>query len=250
MKKIILDDSESRLEILRKVFDIEKYRRISNNAGVYAKLLRERKRMFEGQLADEPAKKQQLETKQQQAKHVQTTLLAIQPRLNSAKQAVQDQKMVLTSLEKEQAVLNEHRATLRGAESELKTLMQHKQRTDAELNTLAPLLAQEPPAAAQSPEALAKSLLQKNQEFKQAEQALQTHISSHAELQAKKKLSEESVQKLLALDQCPTCLQKVDESHKHAFVDKEKQGAQALTEQLTSFESSIKSGQPLHLPTS
>jgi exonuclease SbcC len=71
-----------------------------------------------------------------------------------------------------------------------------------------------------------------------ADREMRTHITAHAELKAKKQLSEATIQKILALDQCPTCLQKVDATHKHVFAEKEQQNAQALLQQMSSFEQS------------
>ena len=44
MKKILFEDSEARLDTLRRVFDIDKYKRVSENTQVYQRLLRQRKR--------------------------------------------------------------------------------------------------------------------------------------------------------------------------------------------------------------
>jgi len=46
MKHILLEDKETRLDTLRKVFGIDKYKRIVENAGTYCRILRERKRML------------------------------------------------------------------------------------------------------------------------------------------------------------------------------------------------------------
>jgi len=52
MKRIILDSQESRLDILRKVFDIDKYKRIKENTTAYSKGLREQNKEYEGKTAD------------------------------------------------------------------------------------------------------------------------------------------------------------------------------------------------------
>jgi len=59
MKRIILDSQESRLDILRKVFDIDKYKRIKENTTAYSKGLREQNKEYEGKTADLGDKKKQ-----------------------------------------------------------------------------------------------------------------------------------------------------------------------------------------------
>jgi exonuclease SbcC len=238
MKRIILADKEDRLTILRKVFDIDKYRRISDNAGTYARLLRERRKLFEGQLADEPVKKEQLKQKQDQSSDVRMALLDIQPRLDSAKQAVMQQKMIIEGVEKERNTLQQHRIAYNTAEAELKTLANTQKSLQSEIALLAPQVSQAPVQPAQTPDEIAKIMQQKNQEILLADREMRTHITAHAELKAKKQLSEATIQKILALDQCPTCLQKVDATHKHTFAEKEKQNTDSITAQMSSFEAS------------
>jgi exonuclease SbcC len=72
-----------------------------------------------------------------------------------------------------------------------------------------------------------------------ADKEMRTSITAQAELKAKKQLSEATIQKILALDQCPTCLQKVDATHKHTFAEKEQQNTQSILQQMTTFETAV-----------
>ncbi len=237
MKRIILDDTESRLVILRKVFDIEKYRRISDNANTYAKLLRERKRAYEGQLVDEPLKQQQWEQKHQDARVVQQALLDIQPRLNTARQAVREHKAGLEAFEQQRAALHNHRASLQATEAELIMLAQHHQQTQTEIAQLAN--AQQEIAPVPALQDITQSLQQKQQELQLIDQEVNTHIAAHAELRATRQLSESTLRKIMALEHCPTCLQMVDPAHKHQIAEQEQQKAQSLATQLESYEHAV-----------
>jgi exonuclease SbcC len=238
MKRIILSDKEDRLTILRKVFDIDKYRRISDNAGNYAKLLRERRKLYEGQLSDEPVKKQQLQEKQNQSSDVRIALLDIQPRLDAAKQAVLQQKMIIEGVEKERNAMQQHRIAYQSADAEQKTLENSQKQLQAEITMLAPLLAQIPEQPKQTPEEIARLMMQKQQEMLAADKEMRTHITAHAELKAKKQLSELTIKRILELNKCPTCLQEVGETHKHTFAEKEKQNTDSIIAQMSSFEAS------------
>ena len=52
MKHILLSDTESRLEILRKVFGIDKYKRIKDNAKIFVSYLKGRRKELAGRIAD------------------------------------------------------------------------------------------------------------------------------------------------------------------------------------------------------
>lgn len=240
MKKIILEDKESRLMILRKVFDIDKYKRIADNASTYAKLLRERKRLFEGQLADEPVKKQQFADKQLQAKAVQQSLLDIQPRLHAAKQGVLAQKAGLERLEAERATIQQHRIAFETADAQLKALAKQKQQAEAELQQLAPLLAGTPPVPGASPTEIAYALQQKQGAIQATEMELRKHIAARADLHAQKHLSQSASSKIIALSECPTCLQHVPDTHKHHIVKREEQNADALLARLAQCENLVR----------
>jgi exonuclease SbcC len=239
MKRIVLEDTESRLMILRKVFDIDKYKRISDNAIVYARHLREQKNTYEAQLLDEPLKKRQLQEKHDQARLIQKALLELAPQLSSAKQAVQQQKLALESLENERATLAQHRATLEAAEAELNTLAQHNDQASAELAQVAAVLQHQTPEAPRVEE-IAQQLRDKQQELLHHDAALRTHLAVHAELNAKKQFSEATAQRIQDLDECPTCLQKVDAEHKHRSTAIQQQHAAEYTTQLATCEATVR----------
>lgn len=52
LKQIIYDDSSSRIEILRKIFDIDKYKKIISNAEIYEKFLKDKIKEQKGQIYD------------------------------------------------------------------------------------------------------------------------------------------------------------------------------------------------------
>ena len=61
MKQILYESKDARLDTLRKVFNIDKYKRIKDNSGIVVKALREKKRHLEGYVLDFEYKKKQLE---------------------------------------------------------------------------------------------------------------------------------------------------------------------------------------------
>ncbi|MEM4240223.1 MAG: AAA family ATPase [Candidatus Woesearchaeota archaeon] len=238
MKRIILSDKEDRLMILRKVFDIDKYKRIIDNAREYSKALRAKKENYEGQLADEPVKRKQLQEKQEQASDVRISLLDIQPRLESAKQAVLQQKMIIEGIDRELKALQQHRIAYQSADAEQKTLASSQKQLQAEIAMLSPLVAQAPEQPKQAPEEIERLIQQKQHELQLADREMRAHIMAHAELKAKKQLSELTIKRILDLNRCPTCLQEVNEQHKHSFAEKEKQNTDAIIAQMSSFEAS------------
>jgi exonuclease SbcC len=230
MKRIILEDAEQRLTILRKVFDIDKYKRIKDNIEAYARLLRERKRAFEGQLVDEPIKKQQFQEQQKKAEIIQQSLLDIQPRLNSARQKVLECRKQTEELEKQRLTLLEQQAVLKSAEAEISSLIIQQKDAEQEISRIAGITPVETPAVV--PETIAQQLQQKQQQLKQNDDLLRTHISSHAELKAMQNTRQKTARQILSMNECPTCKQPVTQEHKHRIAGQENEHAQKLTAQL------------------
>ena len=65
MKQIILEDSETRLNTLRHIFGIDKYKKILENVSILRASLREEKRLFEGITSNMEEDKQELKKKEE-----------------------------------------------------------------------------------------------------------------------------------------------------------------------------------------
>ncbi|MBI4016959.1 MAG: SMC family ATPase [Candidatus Aenigmarchaeota archaeon] len=83
MKRILFDGAESRLGVLRKVFDIDKYKRISENAQTYARALRERCRLIEGKISDLGVKCARFEAQEKEIGALQASILSAQSALQN-----------------------------------------------------------------------------------------------------------------------------------------------------------------------
>jgi len=75
MKQILFEDREVRLNILRKVFGIDKYKTIIENCSVVAKEFREKKKKYEGMFYD-------LEAKESFSKQINEEISGIKPQID------------------------------------------------------------------------------------------------------------------------------------------------------------------------
>src|SRR3989344_5284453 len=115
MKKILFDDAEHRLDTLRKVFGIDKYKRIAENSAILTRSLRERVKEYSGMVYDLEDKKKLLEGAKITSKEAEQKLLSLAPALEKVKafraekaaqlNAVEQQMRILADLRKEQSVI-------------------------------------------------------------------------------------------------------------------------------------------------
>ena len=61
MKRILAEDTDIRLNTLRKVFNIDKYKKIRENSSVFIRNVKEKRKEFEGFISDLEEKKKELE---------------------------------------------------------------------------------------------------------------------------------------------------------------------------------------------
>ncbi|MEM3113005.1 MAG: SMC family ATPase [Candidatus Pacearchaeota archaeon] len=82
MKQIILEDAETRLNTLRHVFGIDKYKRVKENTAILTSKLREISRLKQGQLSDLEGLKMKIMEKISMMDEIQNTIPALDEKIN------------------------------------------------------------------------------------------------------------------------------------------------------------------------
>src|SRR3989344_2868191 len=85
MKQIILEPQEVRLNTLRHIFGIDKYKRIRENTSLFITKLREFERLYEGQIKDFADLQKKLQEKQTIIKELEKNLENLQDKLEKTK---------------------------------------------------------------------------------------------------------------------------------------------------------------------
>jgi len=112
MKAIILEEKEVRLDTLRRVFGIDKYKRIRENAGIYTKSLREKQRELEGKIFDLAEKKKQLSDNESELKEINEKIVQLKPKLDALKNNLHEKLKVFETLEIQIKEYTEKKKTL------------------------------------------------------------------------------------------------------------------------------------------
>lgn len=100
MKAILSDERDSRLDTLRRLFQVEKYRTVRENSQIVVKELRERSQKLEGATADLESLETRAASLRQEREAHEAMLADLQPRLDLAKRHLARSKAELDSLEK------------------------------------------------------------------------------------------------------------------------------------------------------
>src|SRR3989344_1038181 len=188
MKAILIGDKDSRLETLRKVFGIDKYKRIVNNSDIFLKGLRNKVKEFEIRVEKMDEKNNKNIEKDIKEKNKLRNEISINE-INI--------KNYRSLIERENLEINNLKIEINELENELK----NKKEEDANK--------------------LIEERRKINETIINLEQDIRDLRDKIVELNSKKKTSEGLKKQISELNNCPTCLQDVNDEHKRNIISKE-----------------------------
>ena len=92
MKYILLSKSEERIDIIRKIFNIDKYKRIEDSCNIFISKIRELSKLKEGQLSDMDFKRNELAKKKASFVEIEKELEKILPKFEKIQQEIKEIK--------------------------------------------------------------------------------------------------------------------------------------------------------------
>ncbi|MDO8480298.1 MAG: SMC family ATPase [Nanoarchaeota archaeon] len=234
MKRILYESPELRLDTLRKVFNIDKYKRVQDNAGIIAGHLREQSKELQGRIADLDEKKAQASKLAEQLHLLSEKEKQARGALDRLKLVTQTHKLELQKQETEMKQVQEAKKEHSVAQAKLQALIDRKRRTQLDLAQLAQDIAKlrEETKDGVSPASLETTKREIEQVLQFAQKELTGALSAIAVCGAKRTQLESSVARLKAVNVCTFCLQNVPHEHKASVYEKtEKELALLQSEQ-------------------
>ena len=238
MKQILLSDKDSRLDILRKVFDIDKYKIISTNCELFLTSLRQKKRELESFTQDlEPKLKQRAE-KELEIKSVKDSLILAEKEVNNLRIILNEKKSALdlisNKIEELNVVTKEfeiNENSLKHKESSLKTYETTIERLNQELKSINLEISSMPDQKniEISPEELGKKIQEHETDIRE----LRDKIQEAKVLIARSKMT---IDQVLSLQNCPTCMQAVTHDYKTNICAKENSSIADNESKIKEFE--------------
>lgn len=224
MKDILHEHPEERLDTLRRVFNMDKYKRVRENSKIILAHLREEKKELEGLSHNLAERKKEHAQIGDQRKILEEKLKKLQPELILLQEAVAQRALNLEKQEKKMKTYHDRVRELKVVEARfLSILEQRKQNTlrGERLQQEIDQLQKEVSGKAEAIKDFSPLIKEKSTFLVQSEQALRSlHQQIHA-AQTKKELSEDTKKKVLQLQDCPLCKQQVSHTHKESITQEE-----------------------------
>ncbi|RME55319.1 hypothetical protein D6777_00925 [Candidatus Woesearchaeota archaeon] len=237
MKAILLGNQEDRLEALRKVFGIDKYKRIQQNSKVIISKIKEKKSELSGKIFN-------LNEKIMQREEINNKIISLSEQiknetvfLNNFKKEVDELNLKIKEFELIKQKNDSIKNKLSLLNSQLADKIKLKTKFTEEstqLQTSIEALKKE--NLSLPPTSINDEILKLNTQIKSLEDDLLTTQNTIQELKTKKTVSLELINHLSSLENCPTCLQRVSPEHKSSINLKEQQKVKDYNSNLESLE--------------
>ncbi len=219
MKSIVTSNSEDRLNILRRVFGIDKYKRILENSKILTSKLKDRKKEFELLSSDLDSFKEEKLSKETRLEEINSSLESFKIELNEFKIKIDEKRKGLEIVEKESNKRAELNNDLEMLGNKLENLVNQKSRDkrnieklNEEINILNGELREH---KIEDLELINKKILNIEEDIRRIELENREGHRKIGEFEFSIKSSDKMKEDILQLDVCPICKQEVSQDHKH-----------------------------------
>ncbi len=237
MKQIILEDPETRLNTLRHVFGIDKYKRIKENCQILTAKLREEARQKEGQIQDLPELKKFLDEKKANILKLNKTLVENQEKLNKIIENRKLKEKDITEVEEKIKQKIKYEQEIEKSKIMITARRDQILKTEKEIQEIRTQFNE---AKNKFDENKLKELTKILEKCKTEKQEINKKIidiiSKVKALEIRKKQLFDIEQKISNIKSCPTCLQEVSDEHKQNIIKQAKEEESKINLQLKEFD--------------
>ncbi|MBS3159289.1 AAA family ATPase [Candidatus Woesearchaeota archaeon] len=218
MKLILSSDVTTRLETLRKVFNVDKYKRIRDNSKIINSELRERKKEISGKIYDLESKKEKKLELINEKEELLPLIAKIRKTEQTIKETILEEKKIIEKIEKEIIIMNENKKQKVKLQEEINSKNNIISRNVYQINSIKKELE----------ENIDLYNIDFKTEIKATEQIIDKIrkdniliIEEIAKLNHKKENTDKIKSNISELDICPLCKQKVTIEYKNMVIFRE-----------------------------
>ncbi|MBS3135731.1 SMC family ATPase [Candidatus Woesearchaeota archaeon] len=237
MKRIISENREIRLDTLRKVFSIDKYKRIRENASLYSRQLRDSASRMEGIISD-------LDKRTGEMAEAEKKLNLLSIKKNSISSVVAEKAMVVSSARERLAVheesirhLMECKKEIAVLEAELSSLLRKKEdcnkdsvRLEAQISALREELK------SYDATSVSGNLNAKDMEKRSIERFIAELRETKSLLLGRVEQIGGQAKKVKDISECPLCLQSVPHEHKSSIIASAEESITSIRKEVSRLE--------------
>jgi exonuclease SbcC len=218
MKTILTEDAELRMNTLRRVFDIDKYKRITENIDKINSKIREEIRGKEGSILDLNSKKDEIASKESEIKTLKGDLAVSKVKHEEILKIVKERRSTLDDYDAKIKELNSLRTDFARKESDIQSKKISMKRSSDEIEVLKKQISSmEKELSPIEQKNFSEIIIQYEQSLKNKESEFMMINRKIAALESEKNRNGKLAGDIMRLQECPTCMQNVSSEHKHAI---------------------------------
>lgn len=242
MKEILLSKKENRLEILRKVFGIDKYQRVRNNSEMFITALKQKSKEIAVRIADLEQRSAELSERKERQVEISQNINELTPQITMFEEKIKNKKELNLTLENQlkeslhiKHEIEKKKIFLNHKTSEQNQLLQDIEKNNKEILSLEQEL-KELPMFDPSLEEKIKIINQNISQLKDQTVHLEKKIS---ELETKKRTHQKLSNDITNMEHCPVCTQDVNVDHKQNVSSKAARKIEELDLELRAIKKSL-----------
>ena len=223
MKRILAEDTDTRLNTLRKVFNIDKYKKIRENSSIFLRSVKEKRKEFGGFISDLEEKKRELEQIKKEISDLDEKIKIIMPKVEKAKEDVNKKRKKISVYEDKVNELNKLRNGSTILDSDLNNIIKNHNKNNNDIERLIKQITElennlgkeeiiDSAVIKEKVQNLEYNLKKLNEELENIKQKLN-------EYGINKDKAEEIIDTVSKMEKCPLCLQNVEHEHKNSIKD-------------------------------
>ncbi len=223
MKLILLGEKEDRLQTLRKVFNIDKYKRIKDNSKILLSEIKQKKKEHLGMISDLDDKKSRLKGKESELSNLNKNLETEKLNLLTKKDIIAKKQKEISNFEQQILKINNLKKDIEIFSHRFNSTEEQKFKNHTQIKLIERQLLESDIKIEINYDEL-KLNIENNEKFlEETEKKLKEVTKSIVEINSKKRNSMEIKSSILKLDLCPLCKQGVSEEHKQAVSKREEE---------------------------
>jgi exonuclease SbcC len=225
MKQILTEEQDERLDTLRKVFGIDKYKKIRENSTIMIKELKERIKEGNVRIEDLEYKKKQREERKNQVLELDNRLKELSPKLEDIGRKINERKKRLKQIEDKIKEQLDIRKLLELCDVELRNKLESREQNkkrEEEIEKQISLLGEEVKGKTDiNIEKLREEIKENEKRIENENKKILELKNKINEFEIRKRNSSEIKAKILSINKCPTCEQEVSKEHKESVLMRE-----------------------------
>lgn len=224
MKQILFESKDIRLDTLRKVFGIDKYKRVRENTNLFIKEIKEKNKESEGRISDLQDKESQLKEREKENQEINEKRQLLLPKIEQIKLKKNEKENEIKQIEQDLKKLNELKIEFNKNNIDLKNQNDNKKSNEKNIQKLeaeVKRLEEEINKKKELKVDLDKEIEKHNKQIITLESEKNKINSKLSECNVHKTNSEKLKSDILKMSKCPTCQQNVTKEHKDKILSTE-----------------------------